>query len=69
MKNKIINLFGDNKIVQNKGVKYSTLLEKFMANFKSEFSEMEYIENIFELAITAWNFGNISVIAEEEEFK
>lgn len=69
MKNKIINLFGDNKIVQNKGVKYSTLLEKFMANFKSEFSEMEYIENIFEVAIAAWNFGNISVIVEEKEFK
>lgn len=70
MKNKIINLFEEEKkIVPNKGVKYSNLLEKFITPFANEFKDTEYYEDIFDVAIAAWNFGNISLIIEEEEFK
>jgi hypothetical protein len=62
MKNKVISLFGNNKIVQNKGVKYSQLLEQFIAPFVNEFRDTEYIEDIFEFAINAWNFGNMEII-------
>jgi len=40
-----------------------------MAPFQNEFSKMEFIEDIFDFAISAWNFGNISTIMDEEEFK
>ncbi len=56
---KTINLFGNSKIVPNTGIKYSTLLEEFLAPFASEFEDIEYYEDIFEFAINAWNFGNM----------
>lgn len=67
MKNKVINLFGNSKIVQNKGVKYSTLLEQFVKPFESEFSDFKYYEDIFELAINAWNLGNMKLIIPKKE--
>jgi len=69
MKNKVIDLFGNNKLVPNTGVKYSELLEQFMSPFAHEFKDYEYIEDIFELAINAWNFGNIKVLMPPEEFE
>lgn len=69
MKNKVIDLFGNGKVVQNKGVKYSELLEKFMANFQNDLSEMEFIEDMFDFAINAWNFGNLKVILPKDDFK
>jgi hypothetical protein len=69
MKNKVISLFGNNKIVQNTGVKYSELLEQFMSPFVNEFRDTEYIEDIFEFAINAWNFGNMKALMPQEEFK
>jgi len=69
MKNKVISLFGNNKIVQNKGVKYSELLEQFMSPFVNEFKNIEYIEDIIEFAISAWNFGNIEIILPKGAFK
>lgn len=33
MTNKMTNLFGNSKIVQNEGVKYSALLEQFIEPF------------------------------------
>lgn len=69
MKNKIINLFGNNEVVPNKGVKYSELLEKFMSPFESNFKDYEYLEDIFEFAVNAWNFGNMKVLMPKEEFE
>lgn len=69
MKNKVISLFGNNKVVQNEGVKYSQLLEQFMAAFAKEFEDTEYLEDIIEFAITAWNFANIKAILPKEEFE
>ncbi len=67
MKNKVINLFGNNQMAQNKEVKYSKLLEQFMEPFAHQFEDIEYIEDIFELAINAWNFGNMKQILPEDE--
>ena len=69
MKNKIINLFGNNEVVPNNGVKYSELLEQFMSAFISNFEDYEYIEDIFEFAINAWNLGNLNVLIPNGEFK
>jgi hypothetical protein len=69
MKNKLINLFENNKIVPNTGVKYSELLEQFMSPFVNEFRDTEYIEDIFEFAINAWNFGNMQIITPNQEFE
>ena len=69
MKNKVINLFGDNKIVQNKGVKYSELLEQFMTPFVNEFKHIEYVEDIIEFAINAWNFANMEIILPKGGFE
>jgi hypothetical protein len=69
MKNKVINLFGNNKIVPNTGVKYSELLEQFMNPFMSHFKDYEYVEDIFEFAINAWNFGNMQIITPNQEFE
>jgi len=69
MKKKVISLFGNNKIVQNEGVKYSELLEQFMSPFVDEFRDTEYIEDIFEFAINAWNFGNMEIILPKGAFE
>lgn len=68
MKNKTISLFGDHKVVQNKGVKYSELLEKFMDPFKNEFLGFEYLEDILEFTVSAWNFGNMKLLIPNKEF-
>ena len=66
MKNKVIDLFGS-KIVTNIGVKYSELLEQFMTPFANEFEDTEYLEDIFEFAINAWNFGNMKQLLPKDE--
>jgi len=68
MKNKVIDLFG-NKIIPNTGVKYSELLEQFMSPFMDDFKDYEYIEDIFEFAINAWNMANINIIMPNEDFE
>jgi len=68
MKNKVIDLFGS-KIVPNTGVKYSELLEQFMTPFANEFKHIEYIEDVFEFAINAWNFGNMEILLPKGGFK
>jgi hypothetical protein len=69
MKNKVINMFGNNKIVPNNGVKYSELLEQFINPFLSDFKNYKYLEDIFEFAISAWNFGNMQIITPNQEFE
>ena len=66
MSNKVIDLFG-NKIVPNTGVKYSELLEQFMSPFANEFRDIEYLEDIFEFTINAWNFGNMKQLLPNGE--
>ena len=68
MKNKIINMFDDPKIVQNAGAKYSELLEKFMTPFASDFDKMEFYEDIIDFGVAAWNFGNLKLLMPEPEF-
>jgi hypothetical protein len=69
MKNKVINLFQNNTIVPNNGVKYSKLLEQFMNPFMADFKDYEYIEDIFEFAINAWNTANINSIIPSEDIE
>jgi hypothetical protein len=68
IKDNVINLFG-NKIVPNTGVKYSKLLEQFISPFANEFRDTEYIEDIIEFAINAWNFGNMEILIPKGEFE
>ena len=63
----MINLFGNNKVVQNEGVKYSVL--QFINPFMNKLEGYEYVEDIFDFAIIAWNFGNIKTLIPEEEFE
>lgn len=67
MKNKVINLFDKPQIVQNKGVKYSILLEQFIEHFVNEFADVEYYEDVFEFSINAWNLGNMKSILPDDE--
>lgn len=67
MKNKVINLFGKPQVVQNKGKKYSVLLEQFIAPFIQEFAEMEYQEEVLDFAINAWNIANMKALIPEVE--
>lgn len=67
MKNKVISMFGNHKVVQNSGVKYSELLEQFMTPFAGELDHLEYVEDIFEFAIHAWNLANINSNLPKEE--
>lgn len=66
MKNKVINLFNDQRLVQNKGVKYSELLEQFIAPFANDFANSEDFETIIEFAMNAWNIANMKVLLPEE---
>jgi hypothetical protein len=63
-----MDLFKGKKVVQNEGVKYSKLLEQFMAPFYKEFEDMEYLEDMFQFAVDAWNFGNLKMIMPKDEF-
>lgn len=68
MKNKVINLFNKPQVVvQNEGVKYSSLLEQFLAPFVNDFEDVEYYEDVFEFAINAWNFANMKVLLPESQ--
>lgn len=67
MNNKIIKLSERSNIVENKGVKYSHLLEKFIEPFVRDFEHAEFYDDIFEFAINAWNSANIKTLLPEKE--
>ncbi|MHB0756694.1 hypothetical protein [Polaribacter sp. M15] len=67
-KNKIINLFNDDKAYESSDSKYSSLLQDFIEPFAKRLDVFEYQEDIFEFAIKAWNFGNLSLIIDANEF-
>ncbi|WGH74453.1 hypothetical protein P8625_10085 [Tenacibaculum tangerinum] len=69
MKKKVINLFNEPNIIQNKGVKYSKLLERFIEPFVDNFSEVEYYEDMLEFALSAWNFSNLELLLPKDGFK
>ena len=68
MKSKVIDLYG-NSTVQNEDVKYSSLLEKFISPFSRNFIDPEYVDEVFEFAINAWNLGNMKNIMQKLEFE
>lgn len=68
-KNKVINLFGDQKTDQNKEVAYATLLEKFIKPFDHKFKDFEYHEDVYGFAQNTWNLGNMRSILEKSEFE
>ncbi|MGK0414036.1 MAG: hypothetical protein ACJA1B_002255 [Polaribacter sp.] len=43
-KNKVLNLFGAKNIIQNTGVKYFSLLEKFMEPFTKYFDDDKFFK-------------------------
>lgn len=65
---KVIDLF-NNSIVPNDDVKYSTLLERFISKFEHEFIDYEFMEDVIQLGLSAWNFGNMSLLMPKDEFK
>lgn len=67
MKKKVNNVFNTPEIIKNRDVKYSNLLEQFIEPFANEFDDKEYFEEIVELAIDAWNFGNLELILPKGE--
>lgn len=69
MKNKIINLFNKPNVTQNEGLKYSQLLEKFLEPFVREFEDAEYVDDLFDLAIYAWNTANLKSFVPKEDFE
>jgi hypothetical protein len=68
MKKTVINLFNKPQvIVPNQSVKYSQLLEKFIEPFVNDFDNVEFYEDVFEFAISAWNSANMKLILPKEE--
>ena len=68
MKNKVINLFNKPSIVvQNTGVKYSELLEKFLEPFINDFDDVEFHEDVIEYGINAWNSANMKLLLPNEQ--
>ena len=65
MKNKIINLF-DKTTPKTAVEPYSKLLEKLIAQFENEFKDFDYMEDIFNFGIDAWNLANLRCIAPDE---
>ena len=70
-KGKVLNLFEskNTNTGQNTEEKYPTLLEKFISPFTKDFEKFEYQEEVFDIAIDAWNFGNIKNLLGKNEFK
>ena len=69
MKNKVINLFDNKKLISNEGKKYSALLQDFIQPFMYYFKDFEYVEDIFEFSIDAWNMANIHSQFSKKERK
>lgn len=67
--NKIIDLFGNQTTENNTEVKYSGLLEEFVSKFVQELDAFEFVEDMFQFAVNAWNFGNLKVLMPELDEK
>ncbi|WP_033398549.1 hypothetical protein [Riemerella columbina] len=62
---KKINLFGNTRIVQNEGVKYSDMLMQMMNPFEKEFGDTE-LEDAIDMAVNAWNIANMQEILPKD---
>lgn len=67
MKSKVINLFDTPRPAQNTGANYSKLLEQFMEAFVEDFVELECLEEIIDVAVSAWNIANMKVLTPDGE--
>jgi hypothetical protein len=67
MLNKMTNILKKTIFIQNKGEKYSDLLQDFIHTFYDEFKDYKYYEDIISFAIEAWNIGNLKLILPENE--
>jgi hypothetical protein len=68
MKNKVIDLFSTQNIVQNQGKKYSEMLNDFIKPFEHDFPDEMDIDDVVGFACNAWNLGCLSLIVPKEEF-
>lgn len=66
---KIINLFDNPENNENNKKKYSELLQRLIAAFSEDLPEDEYLENILNFAIIAWNFGNMRKTLSAQEYE
>ncbi|MCK5370591.1 MAG: hypothetical protein KAQ62_18640 [Cyclobacteriaceae bacterium] len=66
MKNKVVDLFGNNK---NDQTQYSSLLIDFVKPFEQEFPEDYSMEDIYSFGMNSWNFGNMSLILPRKEYE
>ena len=67
MAKKIIDYFKKSIIIENEGVKYSVLLERFMTPFKENAFQFEDYNEFIDFSILAWNFGNMKSILPKDE--
>ncbi|MDP5106112.1 MAG: hypothetical protein NWQ31_08070 [Polaribacter sp.] len=68
-KGKVLNLFEGKNTGKNTEEKYAILLDKFILPFEDDFNGFEYQEEVFDVAIEAWNYGNIKSLLGSKEFK
>lgn len=68
MKNKIIEMFGQKNLDENNDQKYSDQLQKLIKPFEKELTTFKFVEDIFDFAISAWNFGNLKELMPPTDF-
>lgn len=61
VKQKVFDIKG-RQIVENKGVKYSELLESFLNPFVKELVHLEFSEDIIQFGVMAWNMANSELL-------
>lgn len=66
---KLINLFNRTQVEENKGVKYSDLLQQLMAPFEKPLESLGDFESAIAFSAFAWNFGNLKSLVPAKEFK
>ena len=66
MKSKVVKLFGDDS---SQNEKYANLLNDFIKPFEHDFPDDFELEDTIYFSMNAWNFGNMSFILPEKEFK
>lgn len=67
MVDRLMNFFKKSIVIENDGVKYSVLLEKFMTPFKENALQFEDFDEFIDFSILAWNFGNMKSIVTKDE--
>lgn len=68
MKNKTIDLFSGNEVIQNEGQKYSDMLNDLVLPFENDFPDEMDMYDIIGFAANAWNLGCLSMMLPKKEF-